>query len=144
MDIVIRKATTGDTAAIAKLSTQLGYPISEKDTEANITNISQNENEIILVAVQQGVIGWIHLFYTTRLESGPFCEIGGMVVDNHHQRLGIGRMLVEAAKKWCNSRGYSVLRVRSNIKRVGAHQFYLQAGFKETKQQKVFEMELKG
>ncbi|HET6994520.1 MAG TPA: hypothetical protein VFI06_06045, partial [Chitinophagaceae bacterium] len=74
MDIVIRKATTGDVAAIAKLSTQLGYPISELDTEKNITIISQNENEIILVAVYQEVVGWIHLFHTTRLESGSFCE----------------------------------------------------------------------
>jgi GNAT superfamily N-acetyltransferase len=144
MDLIIRKATTGDTAAIAKLSTQLGYPISEQDTETNITTISQNENEVILVAVHEEVVGWIHLFHTTRLESGPFCEIGGMVVDNHHQRLGIGRMLVEAAKKWCGTKGYSVLRVRSNVKRAAAHHFYLQTGFKETKQQKVFELEVKG
>jgi GNAT superfamily N-acetyltransferase len=142
MDINIRKATTGDVTAIARLSTQLGYPISEQDTEKNITTISQNENEIILVAVQQDVVGWIHLFHTTRLESGPFCEIGGMVVDNHHQRLGIGRMLVEAAKKWCKIKGTSSLRVRSNIKRIAAHRFYLEMGFKETKQQMVFGLEL--
>jgi GNAT superfamily N-acetyltransferase len=84
----------------------------------------------------------VHVFYTIRLESGPFCEIGGLVVSKNIQGKGIGKLLVEKARKWAAERNIGKLRVRCNVVRAGAHEFYIKSGFTENKQQKVFECNL--
>jgi len=141
MEVSVREAMADDAAAIARLSDQMGYAISVPDTLRNLEIIGQHENEIILVALtNNNLVGWIHVFQTTRVESGSFCEIGGLVVDDQFRHLGIGKLLIEKTKAWCVSRGSSNLRVRSNIKRKEAHEFYLRVGFGESKQQRVFEL----
>jgi GNAT superfamily N-acetyltransferase len=91
---------------------------------------------------QKKIVGWIHVFQTTRLESGSFCEIGGLVVDDQYRRKGIGKLLIQHIKPWCLSKGNPALRVRCNTKRKEAHEFYFQLGFNENKEQKVFEINL--
>jgi GNAT superfamily N-acetyltransferase len=142
MKFFVREAAPKDADDIARLSNQLGYPIAASATLQNLETILKNKNEIVLVAVHgEKVIGWIHSFQTTRLESGSFCEIGGLVIDDQYRRMGAGKLLIEHIKPWCVAKASS-LRVRSNIKRTEAHEFYLQTGFSENKQQKVFEINL--
>ncbi len=144
MEILIREATADDATAIAGLSCQLGYPISAEATLQNLQAIFQHNDERVAIALYEAqVVGWIHVFQTTRLESGTFCEIGGLVVDDEHRRSGIGKEMIKYIKQWCIGKGILSLRVRCNIKRTDAHAFYLQSGFHENKQQKVFEMDLK-
>lgn len=134
---------TRDAAEISLLSGQLGYSMAIEETEKQIALVSSTENDVAYVATDHhGVIGWIHVFYAIRLESAPFCEIGGLVVDERHRGQGVGKMLIESAKPWCLAKKCKALRVRSNITRTGAHRFYEGAGFRETKQQKVFEVKL--
>jgi GNAT superfamily N-acetyltransferase len=143
MKLLLREAITADAEDIARLSNQLGYPIPADATLLNLKTISENKNELVSVAVhEEKIVGWIHVFQTLRLESGPFCEIGGLVVDDQYRRMGIGKMLVEHIKPWCINKGTPALRVRSNVKRKEAHEFYFQLGFGENKQQKVFEIDL--
>jgi GNAT superfamily N-acetyltransferase len=143
MKITIREAIADDATEITGLSAQLGYSMSVGDTLNNIDIINQNPNEIIRVFVQEKkVVGWIHVFLAVRLESASFCEIGGLVVHEQYRRMGIAKQLIDHIKPWCAGKGTNILRVRSNIKRSDAHQFYLQTGFREVKQQKVFEIDL--
>ena len=145
MAFSIRDALTEDAAMINRLSIQLGYPISETATSQNLKAILQNEDEIVYVALhEKEMIGWIHIFYTLRLESGSFCEIGGLVVAEKYRNKGVGRMLIEQAKLWCISRKILSLRLRSNVKRLRAHEFFLHLGFRQTKQQNVFEISIPG
>ena len=140
MKITVREATVDDAKEIAALSGQLGYAIPVEATLQNLQTIHQNPNEIIRVAIHgQKVVGWIYVFLAVRLESTPFCEIGGLVIDQQYRRMGIGKQLMDDIKSWCLSKGTRTLRVRSNVKRTEAHQFYVQSGFSEVKQQKVFE-----
>jgi GNAT superfamily N-acetyltransferase len=141
MPFFTREVMPGDAADINQLSNQLGYAITVPETLQNIIAIGESKNEVIFVAEQgRGVVGWIHVFHALRLESGSFCEIGGLVVNDKDQKMGIGKMLIEKARLWCREKGNSTLRVRCNIKRTDAHQFYLKLGFKENKQQKIFEI----
>ncbi|MDP4262358.1 MAG: GNAT family N-acetyltransferase [Bacteroidota bacterium] len=143
MNFLVRKVLSQDAEKISLLSNQLGYPISASSTLRNIEAISQNENEIILVA-QAGdeLAGWLHVFRTIRVESGMFGEIGGLVVSDRYRRKGAGKMLVERAKQWCILKSIPSLRVRCNSKRKEAHEFYAALGFTESKEQKVFETSL--
>lgn len=138
--IYIRHASVKDAGQISILSEELGYPTTVKDTIVNLAAIDKSNYDVAYVAVMgELVVGWIHVLYSIRLESGPFCEVGGLVVSRTMQGKGIGRSLMEKAVKWSAERSARKLRVRSNVTREGAHAFYLKSGFTEEKQQKVFE-----
>lgn len=141
--ILIRAMQLEDAAAVNLLSSQLGYPHPEAETTERMRLMLQRKNDHLLVAVEEGaVIGWIHVYKTIWLESGAFAEIAALVVDEKHRGKKVGELLVEAARGWCKAQGISRLKVRSSVLRTRAHHFYLKAGFKETKESKVFEMDI--
>ena len=84
----------------------------------------------------------MHVFYTMRIETGPFCEIGGLVVDEGERGKGAGRALIEKAIEWSRTRDVATLRVRSNTIRTEAHIFYRKMAFEEVKEQKIFPVEV--
>jgi len=128
---------------VQRLSGQLGYPMSIRDIQSNIRELMITRDHVAFVALwNEKVVGWIHAFRGLLLESNPFIEIGGLVIDEDHRGKGIGKELVEKIKEWCLEKGFQTLRVRSNIKRIEAHKFYLNLGFTEIKEQKVFQMQL--
>jgi GNAT superfamily N-acetyltransferase len=139
--ITIRECRAEDVPGIARLSQQLGYSITEEQTLKNI-NALQNDHHQVYVAVDDKVIGWMGLSCTVSVESPPGCEIHGLVVDEGHRGKGIGKMFIEKAKEWSMTKGVNRLRLRCNVKRTDAHRFYSNAGFSETKQQKVFDISL--
>src|SRR5690349_2948973 len=125
MDVQIQRATIEDANDISSLSYELGYDITPAKTRALIQEISRDDQHIIYLAVSGSeVIGWIHAFKTTRLESGIFCEIAGMVVSEKSRNKGVGGLMVHHIKEWCKEMNVAVLRVRCNEKRVVAHRFY--------------------
>lgn len=143
MNIVTRQMVIADAAAVAALSGQLGYAMSADDTTRQIEEIIASPNDIAMVAVGNAqIVGWIHAFYTARIECPSYCEIGGLVVDEQYRGRGVGKRLIAAITDWYAEKS-TTLRVRSNVKRLDAHRFYLGAGFIEAKQQRVFEMRLK-
>lgn len=142
MDVYIRDMLPGDAGAINDLSRQLGYPLSIDETKACMKNVMTSDGHIALVATDdKKVIGWIHGFKTIHLVGKPFIEIGGLVVDESYRNRHIGKKLLEKVGEWGLKQDINV-RVRSNIKRREAHRFYLNNGFTEIKEQKVFEQQL--
>ncbi|GEO03863.1 GNAT family acetyltransferase [Adhaeribacter aerolatus] len=143
MEINIKKLTVQDSAAVAELTTQLGYQTTGTTTAELISEILDSANHLALVAeTGNQVVGWVHAFYAVRLESGRFVEIGGLVVDEKYRGKGIGKILIEAVKQWSRQRQITHLKVRCSTKRLASHQFYLKASFTETKEQKIFGLEL--
>ena len=143
MSTSIRIATTNDVEYITELSCQLGYETTREKTQQRLTEILNNTDNCVFVAVNDAkVIGWIHGFYSLRVESESFVEIGGLVVDKNHQKKGIGKLLLEMVYKWSKLKKCRNIRVRSNTIRKEAHQFYKKLGFTETKEQKVFGKQL--
>ena len=139
MNISIRPMQLEDALAINSLSKQLGYDLSLEDTQNCIQQILQRKDDISLVAIfENNIVGWIHAFKAYRIETQPFIEIGGLVVDESHRSKGIGKILVDEVKKWCGSKEISSLRVRCNTRRRESHLFYQRIGFHEMKEQKVF------
>ena len=142
-DILIRTMLPEDAAAVNRLSGQLGYPHTLAETEERMRLMLPDENNHLLVAVAAAeVIGWIHVHKTLLLESGTFAEIAALVIDEQHRGKKAGAQLVTAARAWCIAERIHRLRVRSNVIRTRAHQFYLRAGFRELKESKVFEIDL--
>ena len=96
MKISIREARVEDVTIMTNLSNQLGYQIEIEQTKERLMHILTHQDNCVFVALEgELVIGWSHGFYTLRVESAPFVEIGGLVIDENYRRNGIGSMLVD-------------------------------------------------
>ena len=72
------------------------------------------------------------------VESGTFVVIGGLVVDRHHRRKGIGTLLMARAQDWARQQGCSVIRLWSSSVRTASHRFYEDLGYTNIKTQYSF------
>jgi GNAT superfamily N-acetyltransferase len=134
---VIRSAAVGDAAALAELGVQLGYECSPQSMASRLQLLPESQSVVVAQAGAQ-VVGWIQFGVGLAIESSPFVEISGLVIDVGYRRQGIGRRLLECARDWTLARGIDTLRVRSNTVRAETHAFYLKRGFGLLKEQKVF------
>lgn len=141
---MIRLACQGDAASIAALTSQLGYPTTPDAMQSRLAHALASELDVVMVAAAPGggVAGWIHVIERHLLESAPFCEIMGLVVDEAQRGRGVGAELVRAGEAWARGRGVSTLRVRSNVVRERAHAFYRANGYTEVKRQGVLDKRL--
>jgi GNAT superfamily N-acetyltransferase len=143
MEISIRQISKEDAPAISILCSQLGYVLSIEQILKNIQAILENEFHNAFVAVHKDeIVGWIGVAQAFQIESPSFCEVRGLVVDERYRKQGIGKILIEKAKKWGREKQNRNLRLRCNVKRSEAHLFYRHLGFEEIKQQKVFEVKI--
>ncbi len=132
-----------DAESISALSKQLGYGLDVDETKDLIGLVNNHPDHIALViADEKKQIGWIHAFKTLRIESKPFIEIGGLVVDENYRGKGVGKLLINAIKNWSEQEEISTIRVRCHTKRKEAHLFYNKLGFSESKEQKIFEIRI--
>ena len=141
----VRDATLADSTAIASLSEQLGPAPSTVAVESTLREILASPGHRALVAEDASgrTVGWVQIFRKALLQTGPYAEISGLVVDAAHRRTGVGRALLAAAEDWCRSNSLRSIRVRTNTLREDAAAFYAAAGFDLQKTQRVFSKELK-
>ncbi|HET7003140.1 MAG TPA: GNAT family N-acetyltransferase [Puia sp.] len=139
----VRLAEMDDAHVIAELSTQWGYQSTHEKIKYLLNGILQNKDHAIFVLSHDNqIIGWIHGIYSLRVESDPFVEIGGLVVDEDFRRHGSGKFLIKKMIEWSLARNCHLVRVRCNIIRREANAFYSAIGFNEIKQQKVYDMKI--
>ncbi|GAB1597037.1 GNAT family N-acetyltransferase [Lysobacter claricitrinus] len=137
--MIIRAADASDAPAVAALSAQLGYPVTEGDIRMRLEMLTADAGSVVYVAVlDRDVIGWIAASRRITVEYGVAHEITGLVVDATRRRTGAGRALVDAAHRWAAERGADALVVRSNAARETSHAFYAGIGFARTKTQHVY------
>lgn len=143
-DIMIREAKLEDLTAVTRLCTQLGYDADAAGVMRRFMLIADNPTHYFRIAITAAgtVIGWVHALSVCYLESEEFIEIGGLVVDGNSRRQGAGRQLILAVEEWARESGFSTIRLRSNVKRLSAHQFYQQIGYQIAKEQYTFVKEL--
>jgi GNAT superfamily N-acetyltransferase len=143
MEITAREIILTDSTAVTALTNQLGYLLSEEEVRRNMELVINSTAHSAFVAVHdQRVVGWIGVSQAIMIEFNPFCEINGLVVDEAFRGKGVGKILIEQAKQWTRTKENLTLRVRCNVKRKEAHLFYQKLGFKESKEQKVFDLEV--
>ena len=134
-----RAARMDDSAEVARLCTQLGYPATADDMAARLSVvISAGDRQVFVVEDGDRLLGWIGIELRITLETGRKAEIVGLVVDAQVRRSGTGRALVEAAENWVRQHGLDAVTVRSNTVRVESHPFYEGIGFVRGKSQHVY------
>jgi GNAT superfamily N-acetyltransferase len=141
MSFVSRPALLVDQDSIAQLSAQWGYPVSPEKLLLVLREILQHpHHRVIVLEYEREIAGWIHGIYSYRIATDPFVEIVGLVVDERHRRMGMGKFLVQEILQWAKLRDCSFVRVKCHIVRKEANMFYSVMGFQETKQQKVYDL----
>ena len=143
-EVTVRQVRAEDAEYIMRLSEQLGYPSSLEQMQRRIDLIIDSQQDQVFVAVSEDrtVVGWIHVFVTMRLESEPFAEIGGIIVDSDYRDRGIGKILMEHVEDWAENKNLTKLRVRSRTSRDNAHRFFKSYGFTQSKTQHIFDKPL--
>jgi ribosomal protein S18 acetylase RimI-like enzyme len=136
----IRIAQAGDAAQIARLSGELGHPVSDEEMGRRLALLLASSAEVVFVAdsEDQQLLGWVAVTTRLALQVSAKAEITGLVVGAAARRMGVGRALVAASEDWAARGGFESLAVRSNIRRTESHLFYRSAGFSLHKTQHVY------
>ncbi|MEX2271882.1 MAG: GNAT family N-acetyltransferase [Vicinamibacterales bacterium] len=141
----LRKVKPEDATAVSELCMQLGYPVTPAATKARLEAIGGRPDHRLIGAELEGqLIGWAHVHADWALDHGFEADLLGLVVHEEHRGLGIGRALIGEAAEWAYKHKCTRLRVRTNVIRLRAGDFYRRAGFKETKRQLVLDLPLAG
>ena len=137
----IRKMVLEDAQRVSELCVQLGYPATADEARHRISQmLSLPYHEAFVSIDDKFITGWIYAFRSFNIESNPFIEIGGLIVDENYRGHGIGKELIEKVREWALSNDVHELRVRTNIRRIESHKFYTAMGFQKTKEQKVYNL----
>ncbi len=138
--ITLRFAREKDLAVLVQLLEELGYSSDEKTIRNRLSKIrSRNGQVIVAVNDDEQVVGCVQAYLDLRLAEGEMGEIVSLVVKNDVRGQGIGKQLLQEAKNWIAEKGCTKIRVRANVKRDRAHQFYKRQGFDEVKSQKILQ-----
>jgi len=139
--MTVRLAMQSDSEAISALNVELGYEPSEQLVATRLDRLQHDPEHAVYVFEDSmcGIVGWLHVHATHRIESETFAEIGGLVVAAASRRVGVGTQLVTTAAEWSASMNYGKLRVRCNALRAEALAFYTAIGFTPSKQQQILD-----
>ena len=132
--VIIRSATLEDSAAIARLVTQLGYATSGDEMGKRLADILPHPDYMTCVAELEGqVVGMVGAGIGRYYEkNGYYGRLLALVVEEGRRGQGIGASLVAEAERRLQERGVTSVVVNSGSRRNEAHHFYLRLGYSET------------
>lgn len=132
-EITIRDADSGDLEALTGLMTDLGYPATLPEFTIRFENISAHPDYRTIVAVSgDEIVGFAglqrNIFYEM---NGNYLRILVFVVKKSARKLGIGKILIEAAEAWAREQGLHTVVISSGnrAEREAAHIFYQKQGY---------------
>ncbi len=139
----VRAMQDDDLPLVRQLNFQLGYSGTTRQIRARFEGVSQQSGQGLFVALLgERLVGWLHVQSHHSLESEPYAEIAGLIVDREQRRHGAGRALVERARDWAKEQQHAALRVRSNVQREEAAKFYPALGFEIIKTQHNYSLDV--
>lgn len=143
MEVILKEIEIKDAEIITSLIEQLGYKATRVEIIERIKNIISSEDHFACTAIiENKIVAWILAFVSIHLESNPYVEIGGLIIEENFRGQGIGKKLIDEAERWMISKNIHKLRVRTNVKSKDTHRFYLNHGFTLTKEQKIFDKQI--
>ena len=138
----IRKAAAGDEEAILKLIRELAQVVGFAEHAplidikiwlSTLTKMLESPDWVFLLALEgEDTLGLLVFFVRPTLTTGMNrAQITEMVVGEGHRGKGVGRKLVEEAKKLALQMGCSSLDMSTELDNAEAIGFYRKMGFNE-------------
>ena len=136
----LRRARLEDAAEIARLVTELGYPVEARAILPRLQALLVHPDHLVTVAAgpNDHLSGVIMAEHRVLLLYGSQVEIMGLSVGADARRMGVGRALVKAVEDWARQFGSNKIVVRSNVVRPESHPFYEKIGYERKKTQHVY------
>jgi GNAT superfamily N-acetyltransferase len=131
--LTIRDARLDDSAAIAALLDQLGYPTDPAAVSPRLERLRIVGDRVVVAEVDGRVAGLAQLHVSPALEyDRPAAKLAALVVDESQRGQGVGRALVEAMEAEARVRGCVLLFLTTATRRKDAHAFYERVDLEET------------
>lgn len=119
--------------------TALGYEYDLSKTQERLEIVLKRQADKILVAcIDDKIVGYIHGSDYECTYSDSLKNIMAIAVDESYRGQGIGKALLSSIENWTRDCGCCGVRLVSGFNRRGAHEFYLNCGYTNRKQQKNF------
>lgn len=134
-----------DLESMLKLANELGYPTTLNCLQDRFKSVKENSNSAMFVArsTSEKIVGFIQVTEEPcSLLGGIRANIAALIVDEEFRGKGIGSALLKRAEEWSKTTNLSLIRVRSNVIREDAHQFYTKCGYENPKSWKLFTKKL--
>ena len=143
LEIVLRLVRGGDAENLARLSAQLGFPITKERAESRLRDVAGAPDHAVILAECGGrVAGLVELRRVRLVTSWRQVEIVALVVDEQFRGRGIGSLLLAEAERWAHDLRCGKIRVRSDNAREFAHALYRKSGFEPARTETMFEKQL--
>jgi N-acetylglutamate synthase-like GNAT family acetyltransferase len=131
--VVVREAQVEDTPALARLLTQLGYPVEPGSLARRLERLLLTGDRVLVACVDEGVAAVAHLHVAPAIEhDGAVGKLGALVVDERCRGRGVGRALVESVEEAARAAGCVQLFLTTAERRADAHTFYERVGYART------------
>lgn len=128
-------------AEVTLLASQLGYPNEISEVARRFSKIGSSSEFGLFVALSENdeVMGFLQVNEEPdTLLVGRRADISALVVHEKFRNERVGAALVKCAEEWVLAKGLNLLRVKSNIRREGAHRFYQREGYELSKTAHMF------
>jgi GNAT superfamily N-acetyltransferase len=130
MPLVVREGCRQDAADLARLVTELGYPVGPDELWSRIEKMPPPLYHTLVAVNETRVVGFIGLLSLAVYEHAkPVGWILALCVAFDHRGQGVGTALLAAAENYFRKVGVIDIRLHSGLQRDGAHRFYEKMGF---------------
>ena len=131
--VTVRDARAGDSAAIAGLLGELGYPAGPEAAGRRLVGIRKAGGSRVLVAtVGRRVVGVVGLHVMPLLHRDhKLCRVLALCVSVDFTRQGVGTRLMCAAESVARRAGCHRMELTTAPERTAAHAFYRRLGYAE-------------
>ncbi len=129
----IRMATADDSAEIAALLGELGYPADEAFVRTRLQSLLSSREDAVFVAEWDGELAGFLSFHLIPLfhTQGRLGRITALSVSGKFQRRGVGKAMISAAEALAWENDCERIEVTSGDARSEAHAFYRGVGYQE-------------
>ena len=131
MVINTRSLQIEDCPNLIDLMDQLGHSARPEELAQRFQMLAHSSDDFFWVAEDSSkkLVGFIHLKVAITIHYYPSVEVCALVVNSSSRGLGIGKVLMAKGESWAQEKGYSIIWLRSNVKRDDAHKFYSSLGY---------------
>src|ERR671917_2159179 len=137
---MVREATPEDAPALHALSAELADTLGDRRPQhgavrARLLELLEEPRARVLVAEDEGgvVVGAASLWIKPDLAHGDkVVEVPMLVVSGEARRRGVGKLLMEEARRLAAENGANLIELVATTQNVAAREFYRALGFVET------------
>ncbi|WP_424813245.1 N-acetyltransferase family protein [Roseococcus sp. YIM B11640] len=130
MPIELRAPHAADLPAIRRLIAQLGYELSPETIQANLAELAERSEPVLLACEGEEVLGLMAIRWGRMLQTpAPLARITTLVVLDAARGRGVGKLLVDAGADLARAAGSEVLELTTGLHRTAAQEFYKAIGF---------------